>query len=96
VPTVTTVLAGETVTFNVTTEGVAGGTILYWNILTGIPTNNYTPNLGSLTLAANGSATRAVVMSTPLTQSGQLLFKLYADAARTRLVAEAQAVTVTA
>lgn len=95
-PTVTTAQAGDTVTFNITTEGVTSGTILYWSILTALPTNNYTPNLGSVTLAANGSATQPITLSTPLTQSGSLLFKLYRDSARLELVAEATAVTVQA
>jgi hypothetical protein len=96
VPTVTTAAAGETVTFNVTTEGVDAGTVVYWQFITGLEAGNVAPTEGELTLAANGSATQEVTLSDPLTQSGTLLFKLYSDLQRTRQIAEATAVAVIA
>jgi hypothetical protein len=96
IPTISTAAAGDTVSFNLTTEGVGGGKTLYWNILTALSLTDYTPTEGTISTAANGSATQAVILSDPLTQSGQLLFKLYSDAQRTRQIAEATAVAVIA
>lgn len=94
-PSISTVGPGDTVTFNLTTEGVGVATV-YWNILTALSSSDYTPTEGTMITAANGSATQAVILSDPLTQSGQLLFKLYSDAGRTRQIAEATAVSVIA
>jgi hypothetical protein len=49
-----------------------------------------------MTTAANGSDSQDITLSDPLTQSGQLLFKLYSDEQRTRQIAEATAVAVIA
>jgi hypothetical protein len=95
-PTVTTAQAGDAVTFNLTTEGVGGSVTTYWSILTALSSADYTPTTGTMVTAPNGAATQAVTLSNPLTQSGQLLFKLYSDAGRTRQIAEATAVAVLA
>ena len=95
-PSVSTANAGETVTFNLITEGVEEGLTLYWQILTTIETSNFTPTEGTMTTQANGSDSQEITLSDPLTQSGQLLFKLYSDLQRTRQLAEATAVTVLA
>jgi hypothetical protein len=95
-PSVTTAAAGETVIFNVTTEGVEADTVVYWQFITALEEGNVAPTQGELTLAANGSASQEVTLSDPLTQSGTLLFKLYSDQARTRQIAEATAVAVIA
>jgi hypothetical protein len=95
-PTTTTVNAGETVTFNLITEGVEAGLTLYWQIITTIETGNFTPTEGTMTTQSNGSDSQEITLSDPLTQSGQLLFKLYSNPERTRQLAEATAVTVLA
>jgi hypothetical protein len=95
-PTISTAAAGETVTFNLTTEGVGGGETLYWGIITQLSSLDYTPNQGTMITAANGSDSQDITLSDPLTQSGQLLFKLYSDEQRTRQIAEATAVSVIA
>ena len=95
-PSVSTVSAGETVTFNLTTEGVDGGLVLYWKFITALESSNFSPTEGTMTTAANGSATQEIILSDPLTQSGTLLFKVYSDEQRTRQLAEATAVSVLA
>jgi hypothetical protein len=95
-PTISTASAGDTVSFNLTTEGVGVGKTFYWGVLTALSSADYTPNQGTMITAPNGAATQAVTLSNPLTQSGQLLFKLYSDAGRTRQIAEATAVAVLA
>jgi hypothetical protein len=93
-----TALEGQSISYTITTKGVANGTTLYWS--TGGTTNaaDFTPQStqGSFQIQDGTGTVSIAVRSDGVADANEtVIFNVYADSLRTDLVATAAAVTVT-
>ena len=86
----------QTVTYTITTGGVADGTILYWdNAGTTAAADIGGSNTGSVTISGNGaSITLTATTDTTTEGSETIIIRLFKDSGRAQLVATAATVTV--
>lgn len=93
----TTVVEGGTISYTVTTKGVADGTA-YWTITGTASAPDFTPNVseGTVNIASGTGAITLSVATDMIVDPGEtVILKLFADSQKTDLVVTAPTVTVT-